>query len=140
MKCLYLWSMQNMEIPHTRSIELGERQSVCHASWWQCRTHVMEMVCILSHFSCVQLFATPWTGPPGSSVHGILQARIPKWVAMQPPGYVPDTGIKPTSLATPALQVDSLPTESPGKPGNGVKNTVLLLNLTFNSHGRAGCK
>ena len=25
--------------------------------------------------SCVQLFATPWT------VHGILQARIPEWVA-----------------------------------------------------------
>ena len=26
---------------------------------------------------------TPWTvGPPGSSVHGILQARILKWVAI----------------------------------------------------------
>ena len=30
---------------------------------------------LLSHFSCVQLFATLWTvcSPPGSSVHGILQ-------------------------------------------------------------------
>ena len=26
--------------------------------------------------SRVQLFATPWTDPPGSSVLGILQARI----------------------------------------------------------------
>ena len=34
----------------------------------------------LSH---VQLFASPWTvAPPGSSVHGILQARIVEWVAI----------------------------------------------------------
>ena len=38
---------------------------------------------MLSHFSCVQLFATPWTiSPPGSSVHGISQARILEGVAM----------------------------------------------------------
>ena len=34
----------------------------------------------LSH---VQLFATPWTcSPPGSSIHGILQARILEWIAI----------------------------------------------------------
>ena len=34
----------------------------------------------LSH---VQLFATPWTAAlPGSSVHGIFQARILEWVAI----------------------------------------------------------
>ena len=33
--------------------------------------------------SRVQLFATPWTASlPGSSVHGILQARILEWVVM----------------------------------------------------------
>ena len=32
--------------------------------------------------SCVQLFATPVDySPPGSSIHGILQARILEWVA-----------------------------------------------------------
>ena len=36
--------------------------------------------------------------PPGSSVSGILQARILKWVAMHLLGDVPDAGIKPTSL------------------------------------------
>ena len=29
-----------------------------------------------------QILATPWTSPPGSSVHGILQARILEWVAI----------------------------------------------------------
>ena len=40
-------------------------------------------VCVCELFSCVQLFVTPWTvNPPGSSVHGILQARILEWVAI----------------------------------------------------------
>ena len=41
------------------------------------------VLCMLSFFSCVWLFVTVWTiAPPGSSVHGILQARILEWVAM----------------------------------------------------------
>ena len=28
---------------------------------------------------CVGLFVTPWTSPPGSSLHGIFQARILEW-------------------------------------------------------------
>ena len=46
---------------------------------------------------------------PGSSVHGILQARTLEWIAMPPPGDLPDPGIESTSPAGPALQVDSLP-------------------------------
>ena len=39
------------------------------------------MLCMLSRFNCVQVFATLWS-PPGSSVHGILQARILEWAAI----------------------------------------------------------
>ena len=35
---------------------------------------------------------------PGSSVHGTLQARILEWVAMPPPGDLPELGISLTSL------------------------------------------
>ena len=38
--------------------------------------------CMLSRFSCVQHFVTPCTVTPGSSVHGISQARILEWVAI----------------------------------------------------------
>ena len=41
--------------------------------------------------------------PPGSFVHGILQARILEWVAMSFSRDLPDPGIKPVSLASPAL-------------------------------------
>ena len=41
--------------------------------------------------------------PPGSSVHGILQARILEWVACPPPGDLPHPGIELASLLSPAL-------------------------------------
>ena len=48
--------------------------------------------------------------PLVSSVHGVLQARIPKWVAI-PVSRFPDPGTEPGS---PALQADSLLSEPPG--------------------------
>ena len=56
-----------------------------------------------------------WTvcSPPGSSVHGIFQARIWQWVPFLPPKDLSDPGIKPTS---PALAGGFFITESPGKP------------------------
>ena len=44
---------------------------------------VYKMVCaVLSRFSSVWLFDLMDCRPPGSSVHGILQARILEWVVM----------------------------------------------------------
>ena len=40
---------------------------------------------------------------PGSSVHGILQARILEWVAISSPGNLPDPGIEPMTLASHVL-------------------------------------
>ena len=45
---------------------------------------------------------------PGSSVHGIFPARILEWVTMFSSKSFPDPGIKSTSPASPALQMDSL--------------------------------
>ena len=69
--------------------------------------------------SCLTLCNPMDCSPPGSSVHGILQARIPEWVAMPSsrgssrPEDPPDPGMEPGS---PALQADSLPSEPPGIP------------------------
>ena len=47
--------------------------------------------------------------PPGSSVHGVLRARISEWVAIPfSRGGLPNSGIKPGS---PTLQADSLLSE-----------------------------
>ena len=53
--------------------------------------------------SCPTLCNLMDCSPPGSSVHGILQARLLEWVACPPPRDLPDPGIKPASLMSPAL-------------------------------------
>ena len=51
--------------------------------WW---SHHFELLrCVVSHFSRVWLWDRMNCSPPGSSVHGILQARILEWVAMPSP-------------------------------------------------------
>ena len=62
---------------------------------------------------CLTLCDLMDCGPPGSSVHGIPQARILEWVAMPLPGDLPNPGIEPGS---PALQVDSLLSEPQKNP------------------------
>ena len=39
---------------------------------------------------------------PGTSVHGLLQARVLEWVAMLSSRDLPDPGVKPVSLTSPA--------------------------------------
>ena len=76
--------------------------------------------CMLRPFSHVRFFVTPWTAaPPGSSVHGILQARILDGVAVPPPGDLPYPGFK---HASPALQADSLQLSHQGSPPQNIHN------------------
>ena len=54
--------------------------------------------------------------PPGSSIHGIsLGKNTGVGCHFPSPGDLPSPGIKPTSLVSPALQVDSLPAEPQGQ-------------------------
>ena len=71
----------------------------------------MCVCCVLSCSGTLCDFVV--CSPPGSSVHGILQARILKWVAIPFSRGFSWPGIKP---GPPALQVDSLPPDPPGKP------------------------
>ena len=63
--------------------------------------------------SCPTLCHPMDYSPPGSSVHGILQARILEWIAFPFLGDLPNPSIEPRS---PALQADSFSSEPLGKP------------------------
>ena len=67
---------------------------------------VRVCVCMLSLQSCPILCDPVDCSLPGSSVHGILQARILEWVAFLAPGDLPEPGTESESTA---LQADSLP-------------------------------
>ena len=74
---------------------------------------------------CLTLCRPMGCSPPGSSVHGILQARILEWVAISSSGDLPEAGIEPVSLVSPALQVDSLPLAPPRKPHSWMTSTQI---------------
>ena len=67
--------------------------------------------CCLVAKSCPTLCDPMDCITPGSSVHGVLQARILERVTFPSPGDLPRPGIKPTSLA---LAGRFLTTEPPG--------------------------
>ena len=74
-------------------------------------------VCMLSHFSCVQLFVTLWTvacQPPLSM--GFYRKDYWGGLPCTPPGNLPDPMIEPMSAAVPTLQVDSLLLSHWGSP------------------------
>ena len=58
--------------------------------------------CCLVTKLCPTFFDPMDYSPPGSSVHGILQAKILEWLPCPPLGDLPDSGIKHKSLISPA--------------------------------------
>ena len=70
-------------------------------------------MCVLA----AQLRPTLWDpmdcSPPGSSVHGILQARVLSGLPGPSPADLPGPGVE---LGSPVLRAGSLPSELPGKP------------------------
>ena len=86
------------------------------------RTHILPLSCRVTNFpvqkvkgqsNSLTLWDPRLCSPPGSSVHGVLQARILERLPFPSPGDLVNPGTEPES---PTLQTDSLPSESPGKP------------------------
>ena len=75
--------------------------------------------------SCLTLYDPMDCSLPGSSIHGIFQARGLGWVAIPFSRDLLNPGIEPGS---PALQADALPSEPPGKP-------FLSSNLVIKDNG-----
>ena len=90
-------------------------------SYWcafKCPLCPCWFVIVVSGLSRVRLFVTPVDcSPPGSSVRGILQARILEWVAMPFSRGRPNPRIEPGS---PALAGRFLTTEPPGRPSTAL--------------------
>ena len=82
------------------------------SGYTNCDIYIIQhaYVCMLSR---VWLCNLPDASSSCSSVHGIFQARIRKWVPSLSPGDLSHPGIKPTS---PALAGKFFTTEPSGKP------------------------
>ena len=82
--------------------------------------------------SCLTLCKSMDFSPPSLSVHGILKARILKWVAFPSPRDLPSTGTEPGS---PTLQADSLLSEPPTKPVISIVSTIQISVLRMSILG-----
>ena len=78
--------------------------------------HRWGRVCMRTQ-SCLTLCDHMDGSTPGSSVHGILQARILEWVAISYSRGSSQPGDKPVSLMFLVLAGRLVTTVSPGKPG-----------------------
>ena len=89
-----------------------------------------KLLLLFSHY--VQQFCDRIDcSPPGSSVHGILQARILEGLPFPPPGDLLNPGIEPSS---PALQEDSSPLSHQGSRHINYKQVYLFsTTLSHNS-------
>ena len=103
---------------------------------------VMQSMCVcyvLSRFSCVWLFATPWT----VACHAPLSMRFSMqkyWSGLPcpPPGDPPNPGIKPATLMSPKLAGGFL-------TSNGTWETIRILENIEEGHlpvwgGAGGCQ
>ena len=84
---------------------------------------------MLSHFSRVQLFATPWTAACQAPL-SMEFSRQEYWRVLPSPslGDPPNPGIK---SASPAFWVDSLPPEPPGNQDSYIPPSTIWNLLKF---------
>ena len=89
---------------------------------------------VLSH---VQLLVSPWTVAHQAPLSmGILRQEYWSGLPCPPPGALPNPGIESWS---PALQMDSLLSEPPGKPSNpGVGSLFLLQGIFLTQESNQG--
>ena len=121
----------------TISFSIGSSQPI-YPAWDSCTSRQMlsplscyyyVCTCAKSLQSCPTLCDPMDCGPPGSSVHGILQARILKWVA------VPSSrGSSRFRLSLLHWQVVSLPLVPPATP----RRLILVFNSVFFSLSYSG--
>ena len=102
--------------------------------WLACKDIIIHIVLFILCAKLLQSCLTPYDpmdcSPPRSSVHGILEARLVKWVAMPFSSDLPNPGIKPVSLTSPAL-ADSSPLASPRKPRFILVDTKIVGQLSL---------
>ena len=97
--CLGQSLQSSLSSPRVSSSQTGEKNQRKHSL----PRHLFVYVCAKSVQSYPTLCSPMDCSPPGSSVRGILQARILEGVAMPSSRGYSDRGIEPMSLLSPTL-------------------------------------
>ena len=110
--------LSSVQIGQSMAPGQSHSQGLVHShAWLTGGSLVFRTVGVLSSFSCVQLFATPWTVARQAPLSmGFSRQGYWSGFPCLPPGDFPNLGIELASLTSPALAVSSLSLAPPGKP------------------------
>ena len=130
--CVWVWPMAWVCCVSPKQRGEGREVNDLDHEFWSQTAGVHTPACHLTHTLafprlslrasligslCPTLCDSIGCSPPGSSVHGILQARILEWVAMPSPRRSSQPqGSNPCFFCLLHQQADSLPTVPSGKP------------------------
>ena len=85
--------------------------------------------CTLSGASCVRLFVTPWTAAHQAPLSmGFSKQDYGSGLPCPPPGGLPDPGIEPASLTSPALAGGFFTTSATWEPCTMESNSAITEN------------
>ena len=93
---------------------------------------------MLSLQLCLTLYDSMDRSPPGSSVHGVPQARILEWVAT--PSSRGSSGLRDGAQCLLHWEAGSLPLAPPGKPSFGSLSSKILLAEDWDDCVHVSCK
>ena len=133
-------SLSQAKVPgqtHTSRLWSGTQTWTNHRdSHWPVLAHACSVASVVSNSSPPYVDCSP----PGSSVHGILQARILAWIAMpSSKGIFPTQGLNLCLLRLLHWQAGSLPLAPPGKPPTCSQTTWAEREKGWFLKGRVRC-
>ena len=97
--------------------------------WLRCRDSNAGVCCMLSHFSCIWIFATPWTvAYQAPLTMGFSRQEYWSGLLCPPAGDLPESGIKPMSLMSPTLAGRLFTTSIPSQ---GTRSHMLQLKIPY---------
>jgi len=83
LRCVWLLLLTVHAAPWTAAHQASQSFISPRVCSKRCGTYVQWNIIVVKSLSCVWFFSDPMDcSPPGSSVHGISQARILEWVAI----------------------------------------------------------
>ena len=90
------------------------------------------IACMLNHFSCIWLFVTSWTVDHQDPLSmGFSGQEYWSGFPCSPPGDLPNPGIKPTSLISPALTSEFFTTSTTWETPTFIRPSHFIWKSTF---------